>query len=243
MVLKIFCCGNEVTKVEIRRTTKKLAVDDISLFGFQCLHRVEARCTPSRNDTCERGHHEQRCGNCGKNRGIERLNLIEQVARQPAHCQASCESGNKTEYRGPHSIQQTSSASRLRVLRPARCGCRFRSSAGLRRILPSICIGGRHSTITCQHVNECSRRPDVRSRTRCGANRSSAVAGIDQRKSQELREGLPSCVPVHVPTRRAKAKGRFLSRDLALSIPTFQRSGSGSRSQRLLPRNHSAPTN
>ena len=53
---------------------------NISLFGSQCLHRIEARCTPRGNDTCERGHREQRRGNCGINRRIERLNLIEQVA-------------------------------------------------------------------------------------------------------------------------------------------------------------------
>jgi hypothetical protein len=53
---------------------------NIGLFGSQCLHRIEARCTPRGNDTCERGHREQRCGNCCINRSIKRLDLIEQVA-------------------------------------------------------------------------------------------------------------------------------------------------------------------
>ena len=57
---------------------------NIGLFGSQCLHRIEARCTPRGNDTCERGHREQGCGNCGINRNIERLDLIEQVAHQSA---------------------------------------------------------------------------------------------------------------------------------------------------------------
>src|SRR5208283_2786486 len=63
--------------IESKRDYRK-----ISLFSPQCLHRIDARCPPRGNDTCERGHREQRCGNCGIYRGIERLDLIEQVAHQ-----------------------------------------------------------------------------------------------------------------------------------------------------------------
>src|SRR5271156_5669461 len=77
---------------------------NVSLFGSQCLHRIEVRCTPRGDDTCERSHREQRCRNCGKNCWIERLDLIEQVAHQPAGCQACCKSHHKTEDRGSHSI-------------------------------------------------------------------------------------------------------------------------------------------
>src|SRR5580704_16262171 len=79
---------------------------DITLFGSQCLHRIEARRTPGGNDTCERSHREQCCGNCGINRWIKRLDFVEQVAHQLASFQACCESHNKTEDCGPHPIQQ-----------------------------------------------------------------------------------------------------------------------------------------
>ena len=78
----------------------------ISLFGSQCLHRIEARCTPRGNKTCDRGHREQHCGNYGKNRRIERLDLIEQVTHQPAGFQACSESHGETEDCRPHSIYQ-----------------------------------------------------------------------------------------------------------------------------------------
>src|ERR1700722_19073799 len=79
---------------------------DISLFGSQCLHRIEARRTPRGNDACERGHCEQRCGNGGVNRRIELLDLVEQIAHQLAGFQACCQSHDKAEDRGPRSIQQ-----------------------------------------------------------------------------------------------------------------------------------------
>jgi len=41
------------------------------------------------NETCKRGHREQQCNN---NRQIERLDLTEQVAREPAGFQACCDS-------------------------------------------------------------------------------------------------------------------------------------------------------
>jgi hypothetical protein len=84
----------------------RLSLADCCLFGSQCVHRIEARCAPRRNDTCEHGHGEQRCGNCDKDLRIERLDLIEQAAHQPAGLQACCESHNETEDRRPHSVEQ-----------------------------------------------------------------------------------------------------------------------------------------
>jgi hypothetical protein len=61
-------------------------------------------------------------------------------------------------------------------------------------------------------------------------------------KSNRLGHGAKA-VPNSHQLWKQKTRGRFLLRDLALSVPIFRRSGSASGSQLWLSPNHSAPTN
>jgi len=79
------------------RANGRILTLSISLFGSQRLHRIEARCTPRGDKTCECRHCKQHCGNYGKNRRIEWLDLIEQVTYQSAGFQACAESHGETE--------------------------------------------------------------------------------------------------------------------------------------------------